>query len=136
MKREAVIVGIFGLGLGLLVAWGIWNFKSKPKPAAPQLAPTIAPTTVPSFFLDLTSPEDESVLTETEATVSGKTIAKTTVVISTNTDDKVLETQSDGSFTTTVDLEEGENIIAVTVYSPTQETKEEVRTVIYEKEAL
>lgn len=139
MKREAVIVGIFGLSLGLLVAWGVWNFRGVTKPTStPTPTFTPPPTTAtqpPTTGLTVNLPEEETLTNQDSATVSGKTLAGTTVVVSSPIGDKVVEADSEGNFQTQVDLEEGENEITVTAYLPDGRTEEQTRTVIFSKES-
>ena len=142
MKKESIIVGIFGLSLGLLVAWAIWNFKSaapQPKNLAVSPSPVVftnpTPPPPPTSFLSLESPEDESLATESTLKVKGKTKPESVVVISTNLEDFVLTASQDGSFTQDVTLEEGENTVTVTSYNPNKEETLE-KTVIYTKELL
>lgn len=141
MKKESVIVGIFGLSLGLLVAWGIWNFKgSVPQPENLTLSPSpvaqvTSPTpTPPESLLTLDSPQDESLATDSSVLVAGKTKPESTVVISTNLDDYVLTVSQSGNFSQEVNLEEGENILTVTAYGPNQKEEAVEKRVVYTKE--
>ncbi|MBI4100387.1 hypothetical protein HY439_01470 [Candidatus Microgenomates bacterium] len=137
MKKESIIVGIFGLSLGLLVAWGIWNFKSGPTETeeipTPEVATDISPTlTPPTSLLTLDLPIDGQLATSSSMLVSGKTKAGATVVISSPAEDKALVVPTNGVFSQDLKLEEGENTVTVTVY-PQEGQKEETieRTVIY-----
>lgn len=142
MKREAVIVGLFGLGLGLLAAWGIWTFRGK---AAPRPAEITGPTTATTTLtpqptapaaLTLTLPEDQSVTGEQVATVSGKTASGSQIVVSSPVEDKITTADTQGNFQSQISLEEGENEIIVTAYLPNGKTEQVTRTVVYSKEAL
>lgn len=140
MKKESFIVGIFGLSLGLLVAWAIWNFKSAaPQPQqltlspSPSIVPVItsAPSSSPS--LTIKNPQDEDIATQSSILVSGSAKPGSTVVISTNLDDFVLTVQ-DGNFSQNVNLEEGENILTVTSYDSDKNKLTAEKTVIYAKD--
>lgn len=141
MKKESVIVGIFGLSLGLLVAWAIWNFKgSVPQPENLTLSPSpvaqvTSPTSPPiESLLTLDSPQDDTLASESSILVRGKTKPGSTVVISTNLDDYVLTVPQNGNFSQEVNLEEGENILTVTAYGPDQKEETVEKTVVYTKE--
>lgn len=143
MKREAVIVGLFGLGLGLLAAWGIWTFRGKAAPRPAEITgPTTATTTltpqptIPAAALTLTLPEDQSATGEQVATVSGKTASGSQIVISSPVEDKVVTADTQGNFQSQINLEEGENEIIVTAYLPNGKTEQVTRTVVYSKETL
>lgn len=139
MKKEAIVVGIFGLALGLLVAWGVWNFKALPQKRSPT--PTPLPTTQsptpsqPSFFLNLTSPEEETLATTPAQLVSGKTRPQSLILVGTNLEDQIATSGADGTFQVTVKLEEGNNLISVTAYGLEGEETVE-REVFYTKEEI
>ncbi len=89
-----------------------------------------------SFTLDLAQPEDEALLYQSSILLSGKTSPHFQVLISTNEDDQVIEAKSDGSFSATLNLDEGVNNIKVTVFDSTGDTKKVERLVYYSKEKL
>ena len=80
-----------------------------------SLAPTPAPTpeetpTPPvGFFLEVTEPKDESIVTSSVIPVSGTTTQDAVVSINGG----VVEVNEEGNFTTTVTLEAGPNTIEV-----------------------
>lgn len=146
MKREAVIVGLFGLGLGLLVAWGIWSFRGRATPQStdtniitetPSAGTTLTPKpTAPAAALTLSLPENQSATDQQMATVSGKTASGSQIVISSSVEDKVATADAQGNFQSQINLEEGENEIIVTAYLPNGKTEQVTRMVIYSKDAL
>ncbi|MDP3998234.1 MAG: hypothetical protein Q8P89_01290 [bacterium] len=142
MKKESLIVGIFGLSFGLLVAWAIWNFKSAgPKPQELTITPSpiaaVSPTPAqPSSAFTLDSPKNEVLATESSILVAGTAKSSSTIVISANLDDQIVTAGGDGKFSQPVDLEEGENTITVTAYDASQKEDTLERTVIYTKESL
>jgi len=77
-------------------------------PPSPEPAPTPAPTPV-GFFLKVTEPKDESIVTSSVIPVSGTTSPD--AVVSVN--GEMVEVDEWGNFTTVVTLEEGPNIIEV-----------------------
>lgn len=89
-----------------------------------------------SFTLNLTQPEDETLSNRSSILLSGKTSPHLQVLISTDLGDLVLESKSDGSFSTTLNLDEGVNNIKVVVFDPTGDTKIIERLVYYSKEKL
>lgn len=134
LGRETILAGVVGFALGLLAAWAVWSIPQI-IPKKPQLPPVAEEVTAPKeFILTLTQPTDEAILETPQASVSGKTEAGATVVISGPAGDEVVEATGDGTFSTTVTLEEGANEIVVTAYGPNDEEKTETRTVTYTKE--
>ena len=74
----------------------------------PELTPTPTPTSI-GFFLQVTEPQDESIVTSSVIPVGGTTSPD--AVVSVN--GEVVEVDERGNFTTMVTLEEGPNIIEV-----------------------
>jgi len=81
-----------------------------------------------TLSLVISSPADGAVFNKNEVVVSGKTLAG--VDISVN--EKELTTDSNGNFSTTISLEEGENPILVTAGNEEGYVEKEI-TVSYEK---
>ncbi|MDP3973789.1 MAG: hypothetical protein Q8P92_03065 [Candidatus Daviesbacteria bacterium] len=94
-------------------------------------------TTVPKTLrIDLDEPDDNTLTFESSILISGKTKPNTEVLISTDSDDQVIESRSDGSFSFTLDLDEGINRISVAVFDEVGEMRSIERTVYYSKEKI
>ncbi len=89
-----------------------------------------------SFTLDLAQPADETLSFQGSILLSGKTGPHMEVLISTDSNDLVLESKSDGSFSTTLNLDEGVNNIKVVAFDPTGDIRETERLIYYSKEKL
>ena len=125
-----LIVGLIFLG-GLYYILNIqYKISSNPFSNGPV---TSKPS---SFTLDLAQPADEALTFQGSILLSGKTGPHLQVLISTNTDDQILESKSDGSFSITLNLDEGVNNIKVVVFDSTGDTRETERLVYYSKEKL
>ena len=61
------------------------------------------------LFLDITSPQDNSVVSNPILTVKGTTVDNAEIFIN----DKETKSKADGTFSTIVTLEEGENILTI-----------------------
>jgi len=61
------------------------------------------------LFLDITSPQDNSVVSNPILTIKGTTVNNAEIFIN----DKETKSKADGTFSTTVTLEEGENILTI-----------------------
>ena len=94
-------------------------------------------TTLPkSLRLDLGSPDQDTLSFSGSIVVSGKTGPKKDVLISTETNDFVIQSKVDGSFSTVLNLDEGINRITVAVFDTTGDSRVAERTVYFSKEKL
>ncbi|MBI2338535.1 hypothetical protein HYU95_05125 [Candidatus Daviesbacteria bacterium] len=94
-------------------------------------------TTLPkSLRLDLDQPADDTLTFQPSVVVSGQTSPEIYVLISTDTSDTVIQSKSNGSFSTVLNLEEGVNRIKTVVFDPTGDSRFIERTVYYSKEKL
>ncbi len=94
---------------------------------------TSAPKTL---RLDLDSPSDDGLSFQSSIIVSGQTSPFKEVLIFTNSQDLVVMSKKDGSFSTILTLDEGVNRITAAVFDTNGDTKTQDRTVYYSKEKL
>lgn len=94
---------------------------------------TKAPT---SFNLDVNSPEDNFLSFKNTVLISGKTSPTATVVISTNSQDVVTEASNFGNFSQAVNLDPGQNDIAINSFDSQGNTKSKTLSVFYSEETL
>lgn len=87
-------------------------------------------------MLNLDQPDDNSLTFQSSIIISGKTAPGTEVLISTDTNNVVIKSKQDGSFSTVLDLDEGENRVTVIVFDTTGDSRSSERTVYYSKEKL
>lgn len=94
-------------------------------------------TTAPkSLRLDLDQPDEDTLSFSSSIIVSGTTGPKKDVLISTDTNDFVILSKSDGSFSTVLNLDEDINRITVVVFDTTGDSRIAKRTVYYSKEKI
>ncbi len=97
-------------------------------PAGPSATAFPTPTETPAaFFLDVTSPENESVIRAATIEVKGRTAVD--AVVSVN--DTVVDVAEDGSFTSMVTLGEGPNTIDVIASDFSGDQQAKIINVIY-----
>lgn len=94
---------------------------------------TKEPTT---FSLELTTPDDDSLVFQKVLEISGKTSSNSQVLISSPLGDLVTQSKSDGSFSADFSLDEGVNEIKIIVFDKNGDQKELERTVYYSKEKI
>ena len=133
----AKLVGLMCLSILLLVAMSACSSdettESTPTPTVAAETPTETPTPTPRptprpLFLDVTSPETGGSVNTSEIEVSGLTLP-TVALLSVN--DQVVDVAADGTFSTTISLEEGINSIEVVVSSAGGEQENAIIQVAY-----
>jgi hypothetical protein len=137
MKQERVILSFIMVLIGLLVAGALFYFYQSTKkvsPSAigvtnPQTSPT--PTPQPKIYLILNKLNDEEVVTNKTLNINGKTNPDATIIIVTQADQQVLKPTSQGDFSTTITLSDGENFIRIQSILPGGETTATQRTITY-----
>jgi hypothetical protein len=139
MKKEKIILSFVAIFFGLLVAGiGFYFYqvtKTVPNIAIkniPIMSPT--PTGTPAISLTLDSPRDEEVVNSKILTVSGKTQSNAVITVITNSAEDVITPSADGSFSTTVNLNDGQNILEVIAIAPNGESASSRKTVTYSLE--
>lgn len=137
MRKEVLIAIIIGFALGLVITFGIWTAnkaltgrKAEVPPEA-EVTPEVQVTPTPSFFLEIISPEDESISDKEKITLSGKTLPGTVVAIAWEKGEDVVEAEEDGSFETEVTLVSGTNEIFVTAFEPEGEETTKSLNIVY-----
>lgn len=139
MKKEKLILSFIATLFGLLVAGIIFYFYQTSNIApnsdtktVPIISPT--PTPVPTISLTLDSPKDEEVVDNRALTVSGKTQSNAIVVVIINSSEDIVTPLANGDFSTTINLDDGENILEVTAIAPNGESSTIKMTVTYSLE--
>lgn len=89
-----------------------------------------------SFDLEITNPDDQSLLFDKSLLVSGKTAPKAKVVISDDGDDNEVDADDNGNFSQQVALDLGFNQLTIVAFNEAGDSKQVVRTVYYSKDEL
>ena len=104
----AKIIGLICLGIILTVAMGACSSGTPTDTLTSAPTATPRPPPIP-LFLEIISPEDESVVATSEVEVIGETLP--TAIVSVN--GTLVPVEADGGFSTTVTLEEVPNVIEI-----------------------
>ena len=140
MSREKVILSAFAIVVGLLVALSAFYLYQRTKQIDTQKIKPISivstPTPKPSVFLKIDTPGDEKVFDKKIISVSGKTVSGAIIVILSENSEEVLNPTANGDFTTTITLENGENLIQITAIGPDGQDSTVERTVTYSTESF
>lgn len=118
MKKEMLIAVLIGFLLGLAITFGVYRSQVAKRQKVMQDVPVeTQPAATPdtNSLLVITSPEEGAIQTETEAIIAGTAVPNSQVVLFVNDTDYVRESDEDGNFSFTVDLEDGTNILTVTM---------------------
>lgn len=128
-----ILILIIGLAL-LAGLYYILNIQYQ-KPNNPFLAGPV--TTAPKTLrLTLDNPDDDSLVFQSSVIVSGQTAPLKDVLIFTDSQDLVISSKKDGSFSTVINLDEGVNKITAVVFDATGDSRSVERTVFYSKDKL
>ncbi len=140
MGKEKIILSFIAVVVGLLFASVIFYLYQGTKVLSPGKLKTVAvvssPTPKPKVILNLDEPKDEEINDSRVVKVSGQTDPDALIVILTQTDQQVLNPSSSGSFSTTVTIENGENLIKITAIGPNGDTNTQTRTVSFTIESF
>lgn len=140
MGKEKALLSFIAVFIGLLVAGVAFYFyeNSKTIPSSEELKTAIAispsPTPKPTIFLTVNKPIDEEVVQKRIITVSGKTTNIATIVILTENAESLLSPTTAGDFSTTINIENGQNLIEITAIVPSGEKVKVLKTVTFSTE--
>lgn len=137
MNAEKVILSFVAVIAGLIVATLAFYLYQGTKVINPKTtaiaqisaAPTELPIKESNLFLTIDQPSNESVITTKALTVAGKTTPNTTVIVTSANNDQVFMSNSTGGFSTTINIDSGENKIIITAIASSGEEKQEIITV-------
>lgn len=135
--KQFIISQLLLLLSGLLILGGIHYILNIQyyKDNKPFLSGPV--TTLPkSLRLDLDQPDDNTLFFQSGILVSGKTGPLKEVLISTDSLDLVIKSKKDGSFSTEINLDEGENTVTAVVFDSDGDSRALERTVYFSKEKI
>lgn len=140
MGREKALLSFIAVVVGLLVGGSAFYFyensKAIPSPQQVKIISAISPspTSKPSIFLTISKPSDEEVVQKKILTISGKTTNIATIIILTGSTEEIISPTSNGDFSTTINIENGQNLIEITAIAPNREISKAIRTVTFSTE--
>lgn len=141
MKTEKVILSFIAVLIGLLVAGIAFYFYQSSKTISTSQIKSISmtspsPTPKPSIFLTLDTPIDEQVFDQKTIIVSGKTNPTATVEVLTTLSEQIVTPTSTGAFSTTVTIEDGENMVDIIAIAPNGDEVKLSKTVTFSTESF
>ena len=139
MKKEKLILSFVAVIFGLLVAGIAFYFFQTTKTVPNTNTKTISfvspsPASSPSVSLTLDQPKDEEVVDSKVLVVSGRTQSNAVVVVITDFSEDVVVPSASGAFSTTINLDDGQNILEIISIAPNGESVMIKKTVTYSQE--
>lgn len=139
MKTERVILSFIAVVVGILVTGAVFYLYQGTKKTPSQNTKIItlsqpSPTPAQNVVLSIKSPLDEIVVSKKVVSITGTTENDATVVIVTPVDQEVLTPSESGNFSTTVNIDDGQNFIEITAISPKGQETKMTRTVTFSTE--
>jgi hypothetical protein len=140
MKKEIIIAILIGLFLGLFITYGVYQARTSISPDSKKSQNSLSTNSLDengfSGELVLNSPADESITTEDSVTVSGTTLPESFVVVLVGNTETITSSDGSGNFSVSVDLEQGANIITVTVLDENGRSISVIRTITVSDDTL
>jgi len=136
MSKEKVVLSFIAVVLGILVTGVAFYLYQATKTIPPSKIKTIkilspSPSPKSSIYLTIKEPEDEKVVGKKVVTVSGTTQKDATIVVLSPVDEDVVKPSGTGDFSTTINIDDGQNNIEITAISPNGEEITVTRTVTF-----
>lgn len=141
MRKEVIIVILVGVAIGAIVAFGIYTAQSAidQQSAADTQdqtteVPDSQPTPTEEHSLSINQPADESISDQEEITIAGSTTPESVITILTPENEYLLTADSQGNFSSEIELAGGANSITVTAFDELGNRAESILTVVYSTE--
>lgn len=108
------------------------SFQIFPQKEQSSLISSAPVTSEPiSLSLNLSSPDNNLLVFDSDILVSGKTSSQATLILSLDEDDFAMEVDTSGNFSSTLKLKNGVNHLIVTVFDHQGNSKSESRTIYF-----
>ena len=137
MRKEVILAVIIGVLLGGVILYGINLANNSAKPASNEekteetnTNPTSTNPSNSSKLISITTPQDNAVVTDATISLKGTTKPNQNIAIVSESDDILTTSDSNGNFSSSINLINGENTISITVVDDRQSTSSSSITVI------
>ncbi|HSV94674.1 MAG TPA: hypothetical protein VLH94_01685 [Spirochaetia bacterium] len=137
MRKEVILAVIIGVLLGGVILYGInlantsskLNFSNRGNEENISKA-TPTPIKKSDNQVIIITPQENSVVTESQITLKGSAKPNSSIAIISESDDLIVQSDNDGNFSSEINLINGENAITVTAVDDQQATTSASITVI------
>jgi len=132
MSFIATLIGLLAAG----IAFYLYESSNKVAPSATKTVSVSSPSPSPkpTIFLTLDLPKDEDVVSKKVVTISGTTTPDAIVVIISKDFQDIITPSQNGDFSTTININDGQNIIEITAIGPNGESVITTKTVTFSTE--
>lgn len=134
--RQFILSHLLILSLGLIFLAGLYYILNAPQNNTSYTLKGPVTTLPKSLRIDLDQPEENLLTFQSSVIVSGSTLPFTQVLITADSQDLVIESKKDGSFSTVINLTEGINNITAVAFDRNGDSRSEERTVYFSKEKI
>jgi len=133
MQKEVFFAIFFGFIIGILVTFGAWQANKAIKTnSTPTPTPTISEITQPvKPSLNILSPANEFLSKDSKVVVRGTYIPDSQIAVIYEGGEKIIKTDSDGSFETEISLILGENQIEFYGFTKEGEEAKQILTIVH-----
>ena len=137
MRKEVILAVIIGVLLGGVILYGI-NLANNSSSSndteseieGPSNKTTPTPTKKADNQVSITTPQNNSVVTEAIVTLKGSAKPNSNIAIITENDDIITTSDTSGNFSSEINLINGENTVSVTAVDDKQATTSASITII------
>lgn len=140
MRKEVIVAIILGFIVGITIAFGVYNANQSLKKAkiapSPSTSDEVISSSKPKTTLVISEPEDNIVLKNNEATISGQTAPQAVVAIMTEEDNELVIADNEGVFTSNINLISGANEIKVISIDSSGNKEEKSINVVYSTQKI
>lgn len=133
MRKEVLYAIIFGIILGAIILFGIRLANNSVSSLISENESTTTDAPTPSLerkSFEIISPQNHAVLTDKVITLLGRANPNTPLAITSESDDLLLESSPEGTFSAEINLIAGENTLTVTTLLKDNLTESQTITVI------
>ena len=126
MKKEIGIAIVIGFILGLIITFGIWtankslqentSTQEKETSEMPSLNEEKSPSNSEKISLKILSPENNALINTEKIKITGKTSANINVIILSEDDELIVQSDAQGQFSQEITLSAGTNEIKISAF--------------------
>lgn len=136
MRKEVIFAVLIGLILGSILIYGIYTANKSVQNTNPDNSADISPTPTPSkaSLVTITRPQDGTIITSPEATITGQlNQPKDTVLfIITESEEILINPSETGFFEESINLSRGGNFIQISAITNNGQRQDEYLNLVYQ----
>lgn len=137
LSAKFFVISMLGIFItGLLLLGGLYILLNQETLKKQEIGINPVTSEPVSLSLNLSSPDENLLVFEPDILIQGQTTPNSTVLLSAEDKDIMIDTTPDGNFSLTLKLKQGLNNLSLTVFDPLGNSKSENRTVYYSQEKI